>query len=122
LHTIGFAYASKSKSFLAASTTFLGVGGWLHSAQAKYHVFSETVGTVRAAIELKGVFDQASVSSCRYVIKIVLSACPQIAAAEKNGSLSEDERRRLETQAAEKGLRALFRVCTALSLPPKASN
>jgi hypothetical protein len=100
LHTIGFTYAAKSKSYLAAATTFLGVGGWLHTAQAKYHVFSETVGTVRAAIELKAVFDQ-------------------IAEAEKNGSLSEDERRRLETQAAEKGLRALFKV-RRLSVPGRA--
>lgn len=42
LQTIGFVYASKAKHFLATAQTFLGVGGWLHNVQGKYHVFSET--------------------------------------------------------------------------------
>jgi hypothetical protein len=50
------------------------------------------VSTLRSAIELKAVFDQ-------------------IAAAEKAGGLSPEERKRLEEQAAEKGLQALFKVC-----------
>lgn len=91
LHTIGFVYLSKAKHYLATSQTFLGVGGWLHNVQGKYHVFSETVGTVRAAIELKGVFDQ-------------------IAKAERDGTLSPEEKAKLETQAAEKGIQALFKV------------
>jgi hypothetical protein len=48
------------------------------------------VSTVRAAIELKAVFDQ-------------------IAAADQTGNLSPEEKRRLEESAAEKGLRALFK-------------
>ncbi|KAJ3783446.1 DnaJ-domain-containing protein [Lentinula aff. detonsa] len=90
LQAIGFAYVSKSKHFLATNQTFLGVGGWLHNVQGKYHVFSETVSTLRAAIELKAVFDQ-------------------IQAAEKAGNLSPSERQKLEEQAAEKGLQALFK-------------
>lgn len=53
--------------------------------------FFESVSTLRAAIELKGVFDQ-------------------IQAAEKAGNLSPEEKRKLEEQAAEKGLQALFKV------------
>jgi hypothetical protein len=49
------------------------------------------VSTLRSAIELKSVFDQ-------------------IQAAEKNGNLSPEEKRKLEEQAAEKGLQALFKV------------
>ncbi|KAJ4490986.1 X-domain of DnaJ-containing-domain-containing protein [Lentinula aciculospora] len=90
LQAIGFVYVSKSKHFLATNQTFLGVGGWLHNVQGKYHVFSETVSTLRAAIELKAVFDQ-------------------IQAAEKAGNLSPAERQKLEEQAAEKGLQALFK-------------
>ncbi|KDR71833.1 hypothetical protein GALMADRAFT_253605 [Galerina marginata CBS 339.88] len=90
LHTIGFTYVSKAKHHLATNQTFLGVGGWLHNVQGKYHVFSETVSTLRAAIELKSVFDQ-------------------IQAAEKAGNLSPEEKKRLEEQAAEKGLQALFK-------------
>lgn len=42
LQAIGFVYVSKAKHFLATHQTFLGVGGWLHNVQGKYHVFSET--------------------------------------------------------------------------------
>jgi hypothetical protein len=35
-------YVSKAKHHLATNQTFLGVGGWLHNVQGKYHVFSET--------------------------------------------------------------------------------
>ncbi|KAJ7641339.1 X-domain of DnaJ-containing-domain-containing protein, partial [Roridomyces roridus] len=90
LQAIGFVYVSKAKHHLATNQTFLGVGGWLHNVQGKYHVFSETVSTLRSAIELKSVFDQ-------------------IQAAERAGNLSPEDKRKLEEQAAEKGLQALFK-------------
>ncbi|KAH9018544.1 DnaJ-domain-containing protein [Lactarius hengduanensis] len=90
LNAIGFAYSAKAKQFLASNQSFLGVGGWLHNVQGKYHVFSETVSTLRSAIELKAVFDQ-------------------IQQAEQSGTLSPEEKKRLEEQAAEKGLQALFK-------------
>ncbi|EPS96349.1 hypothetical protein FOMPIDRAFT_1130634 [Fomitopsis schrenkii] len=90
LQAIGFVYVSKAKQYLATNQSFLGVGGWLHNVQGKYHVFSETVSTLRAAMDLKSVFEQ-------------------IQAAEKAGNLSPEERQRLEEQAAEKGLQALFK-------------
>ena len=49
------------------------------------------VSTLRSAIELKAVFDQ-------------------IQAAEKAGNLSAEDKKRLEEQAAEKGLQALFKA------------
>jgi hypothetical protein len=49
------------------------------------------VSTLRSAIELKAVFDQ-------------------IQQAEQSGTLSPEEKKRLEEQAAEKGLQALFKV------------
>jgi X-domain of DnaJ-containing len=42
LQAIGFVYVAKAKHYLATNQTFLGVGGWLHNVQGKYHVFSET--------------------------------------------------------------------------------
>ena len=42
LNAIGFVYAQKAKQFLASNQSFLGMGGWLHNVQGKYHVFSET--------------------------------------------------------------------------------
>jgi curved DNA-binding protein CbpA len=90
LQTIGFVYTSKAKHHLATNQSFLGVGGWLHNVQGKYHVLSETVSTLRAAVELKAVFDQ-------------------LQAAEKAGNMSPEEKKRLEESAAEKGLQALFK-------------
>ncbi|KAG2155334.1 DnaJ-domain-containing protein [Suillus bovinus] len=90
LQAIGFVYVSKAKHYLATNQTLFGVGGWFHNVQGKYHVFSETVSTLRSAIELKSVFDQ-------------------IAAAEKAGNLTPEERKKLEEQAAEKGIQALFK-------------
>ncbi|KAI6144371.1 DnaJ-domain-containing protein [Pisolithus tinctorius] len=90
LHAVGFVYLSKAKYYLASNQTLFGMGGWLHNVQGKYHVFSETVSTLRSAIELKSVFDQ-------------------IQAAEKAGNMSPEEKKRLEEQAAEKGLQALFK-------------
>ena len=52
--------------------------------------YSFRVSTLRSAIELKSVFDQ-------------------IQAAEKAGNLSPEEKKKLEEQAAEKGLEALFK-------------
>jgi hypothetical protein len=49
------------------------------------------MSTLRSAIELKAVFDQ-------------------IAQAEKMGNLSPEEKKKLEDQAAEKGIQALFKV------------
>ena len=54
------------------------------------------MSTLRAAIELKSVFDQ-------------------IQAAEKAGNLRPEERQKLEEQAAEKAIQALFKVATAYS-------
>ncbi|KAG2748220.1 DnaJ-domain-containing protein [Suillus brevipes Sb2] len=90
LQAIGFVYVSKAKHYLATNQTLFGVGGWFHNVQGKYHVFSETVSTLRSAIELKSVFDQ-------------------IAAAEKAGNLTPEEKKKLEEQAAEKGIQALFK-------------
>ncbi|GJE93563.1 DnaJ-domain-containing protein [Phanerochaete sordida] len=90
LQAIGFVYVAKAKHFLASNQTLFGIGGWVHNVQGKYHVFSETVSTLRSAMELKQVFEQ-------------------IQAAEAAGNLSPDEKRRLEEQAAEKGVQALFK-------------
>lgn len=57
-----------------------------------------SVSTLRSAIELKSVFDQ-------------------IQAAEKAGNLSPDDKKRLEEQAAEKGLQALFKASGRDSRP-----
>lgn len=89
LHTVGFIYVSKAKHYLATNQTFMGMGGWLHNIQGKYHVYSEKASTEQSVLDVKQVFDQ-------------------IAEAEKAG-LSPKEKKKLEDQAAEKGLLALFK-------------
>lgn len=89
LNAVGFVYSAKSKHYLA-STGFLGsFGGVFHSAASSIHVVRETVSTVRAALELKNVFEE-------------------LAKAEDAG-ITVERKRELEEQAAEKGMRALFK-------------
>ena len=57
------------------------------------------MSTLRSAIELKAVFDQ-------------------IQQAEQSGTLSAEEKKRLEEQAAEKGLQALFKVRLSITSHP----
>ncbi|EGG08542.1 uncharacterized protein MELLADRAFT_61850 [Melampsora larici-populina 98AG31] len=97
LRTVGQVYVAKSKRYLSATTSGgwggVGlVGGWIHSAKSTAHVFSETVGAVRAAYDVKAVFDE-------------------IAKAEAEGGtgMTEERKKELEEEAARKGLRALFK-------------
>lgn len=55
-----------------------------------------SVSTLRAALDLKSTFEA-------------------LQAAEKNGNLTPEQRKKLEEQAAEKGLDALFKVSLLLS-------
>ncbi|KAG8822541.1 hypothetical protein FRC19_005733 [Serendipita sp. 401] len=89
LQAVGFVYVSKARHFLASSQSIWGVGGWLQGVQNRYHVISETVSTVRAALEVKQVFEQ-------------------LAEAEKTG-VTPEQKKKLEEQAAEKGMQALFK-------------
>ena len=56
LQTIGFVYVSKAKHHLATNQSFLGVGGWLHNVQGKYHVFSETYAIVIPSLSTSIIF------------------------------------------------------------------
>ena len=58
-----------------------------------YVLTAGSVSTLRAAMDLKQVFEQ-------------------IQAAEAAGNVSPEEKKRLEDQAAEKGVQALFKVRT----------
>ncbi|EST05800.1 DNAJ-containing protein, X-domain protein [Kalmanozyma brasiliensis GHG001] len=89
LNAVGFVYSAKSKHYLASTGLFGSFGGVFHSAASSIHVVRETVSTVRAALELKKVFEE-------------------LAKAEEAG-ITVDRKRELEEQAAEKGMRALFK-------------
>ena len=65
------------------------LGGFFHAASSSFHTVRETVSTFRAALDLKSVFDE-------------------LAKAEEEG-ITEERKKQLEDQAAEKGLHALFK-------------
>ncbi|MCO5566012.1 hypothetical protein L7F22_019687 [Adiantum nelumboides] len=89
LHAVGFVYVAKSKHYLASTGILWGIGGVFHSAASSYHLVRETVSTVRAALELKQVFEE-------------------LAVAEEKG-ITEERKKQLEEAAAQKGMRALFK-------------
>ncbi|OAV99015.1 hypothetical protein PTTG_02440 [Puccinia triticina 1-1 BBBD Race 1] len=97
LRTVGSTYLAKSKRCLTATATGAWgggvalVGGWFHSAKSTAHVLSETVGAVRAAYDVKAVFDELAKAE-----------------AEGGPGLTEERKKELEEMAAKKGLRALF--------------
>jgi len=83
LHSVGFSYSSKAAHYLASTGMLWGIGGAFHSVASSYHVAKETISTVRAALELKTVFEE-------------------LAKAEETG-ITEERKKQLEEAAAEKG-------------------
>ncbi|ORY31242.1 putative chaperone regulator [Naematelia encephala] len=101
LHAIGRAYAAKADQHmvctsasmikltrLQASNQFAPLG-WFHGAKTTFSTVSDTVSTLRSAIELKQVFDK-------------------LQAAEGMG-MSAEAMRKLEEQAAEQGMRTMWK-------------
>lgn len=90
LHAVGFTYIAKSKAYLSrVQSYFGGISGMWHGVKGTVHVLSETVGTLRSAMELKNHFER-------------------IEKEEKEGKLTEERRKILEDQAAEKVSEASF--------------
>lgn len=83
LHAVGFVYAAKSRSYLSSTGMFGTITGFYHAASSSIHTVRETVSTLRAAMELKSVFEE-------------------LAKAEEDG-ITEERKKQLEDQAAEKG-------------------
>ncbi|WFD42224.1 hypothetical protein MPSI1_000865 [Malassezia psittaci] len=89
LHAVGFVYLAKSRHYLASNSVFGSLGGMFYAASSSFHTVRETVSTVRAALELKSIFEE-------------------LAKAEEQG-ITEERKKQLEDQAAEKGMHALFK-------------
>ncbi|KAG0032952.1 hypothetical protein BGZ81_009729 [Podila clonocystis] len=88
LHAIGFTYTLKAKQYLGKNE-MLGLGSWFHGVREKGHILSETVSTLRAAMDLQQSFTQ-------------------LQEAEKE-PMDEAAKKVLEEAAASKGLRALWK-------------
>ncbi|WVQ63383.1 uncharacterized protein L199_001536 [Kwoniella botswanensis] len=87
LNAIGRAYQAKSAQHMASSQ--FAPLGWFHGAKNTFNVMGDTVATVRSALELKAVFDK-------------------LQQAEQSG-MAPEELRKLEEQAAEQGIRTLWK-------------
>jgi hypothetical protein len=83
LNAIGYTYLSKAEHYLARLSVFGGFGGMFHSVREKGYIFSETVGTLRSALDLQ-------------------TSYTELQKAEERGDLSDEQRVKLETEAATK--------------------
>ncbi|KAI9300004.1 X-domain of DnaJ-containing-domain-containing protein [Cunninghamella echinulata] len=81
LHAIGYTYVTKANQYLGKNIAF-GLGGMFHSVREKGYIFSETVGTLRTALDLQNSFSE-------------------LQKAEEKG-LTEEEKQKLEEEAAAK--------------------
>ncbi|KAG9291423.1 hypothetical protein G9A89_021841 [Geosiphon pyriformis] len=88
LHAIGFTYSLKAKQYLGSEQIF-GLPRFGHILREKGHVFSETISTLKSAIDLQQSFTQ-------------------LQEAEKKG-LDATEKSKLEEATATKGLMALWK-------------
>ncbi|KAF0496498.1 DnaJ-domain-containing protein [Gigaspora margarita] len=88
LHAIGFTYSLKAKQYLG-SEQFFGVPRFGHILREKGHVFSETISTLRSAIDLQQSFKE-------------------LQKAEQDG-VNAQEKSKLEEATASKGLTALWK-------------
>ncbi|KAI8084334.1 X-domain of DnaJ-containing-domain-containing protein [Gilbertella persicaria] len=89
LNAIGYTYLTKATQYINRGVAF-GLGGMFHSMKEKGYIFSETVGTLRSALDLQ-------------------SSYTELQKAEEKGDLTEEQRIKLETEAATKGLKAIWR-------------
>jgi hypothetical protein len=93
LHAIGYTYTLKAKQHLVTldGSSIFGFGaGYWHSMVEKTHIASEVVSTFKSAIDLQKSFSQLS-------------------DANEKGKLTPEERAKLEEQAANRGLQALWK-------------
>lgn len=89
LNTIGYTYLAKATQYINKGFAF-GLGGMFHTMKEKGYIFSETVGTLRSALDLQ-------------------SSYTELQKAEEKGDLTEEQRIKLESEAATKGLHAIWR-------------
>ncbi|CAG8653811.1 9718_t:CDS:2, partial [Racocetra persica] len=88
LHAIGFTYSLKAKQYLGSEQIF-GLPRFGHILREKGHVFSETISTLRSAIDLQQSFKE-------------------LQKAEQEG-VNAQEKSKLEEATATKGLTALWK-------------
>lgn len=82
LNTIGYTYLTKATQYINKGFAF-GLGGMFHTMKEKGYIFSETVGTLRSALDLQ-------------------SSYTELQKAEEKGDLTEEQRIKLESEAATK--------------------
>jgi hypothetical protein len=82
LNAIGYTYLTKATQYINKGFAF-GLGGMFHSMKEKGYILSETVGTLRSALDLQ-------------------SSYTELQKAEEKGDLTHEQRVKLETEAATK--------------------
>lgn len=62
LHAIGYMYCVKARQWLGKEETPFGLGKIWHDMRERGHVISETVGTIRSAVQLQTAFSKLEVA------------------------------------------------------------
>ena len=125
LQAIGFTYTLKARQWLGQEESFLGLGKWWNNVREKGHIFSETVGTIRAAVELQAALSRLQVdeeqqqrskdelaggaATATATAAGASSTSTTTATGSKIKPLTPEERALLEQQAALKGLNTLWK-------------
>ncbi|KAG0753506.1 hypothetical protein G6F57_012300 [Rhizopus arrhizus] len=82
LNTIGHTYFTKGNQYLGKGVAF-GLGGMFHTMKEKSYILSETVGTIRSVMDLQSTFNE-------------------LQKAEEKGTLTEEEKIKLEAETSNK--------------------
>lgn len=89
LNMIGHTYFTKGHQYLSKGVAF-GLGGMFHSMKEKSYILSETVNTIRSVVNLQNTFSE-------------------LQKAEEKGTLTEEEKNRLEAETSAKVLDAIWK-------------
>ena len=89
LHAIGYTYSAKASQALGADS-FLGLPRFFEQVREKSHIISETVSTIRTAVDLQRSF-------------------AELQQLDKEGKLTAEEKVQMEQKATQQGLKALWK-------------
>ncbi|CAG7830460.1 unnamed protein product [Allacma fusca] len=88
LHSVGYIYSLKASEYLSKEE-FLGISSFFHRIRMKGHAVSETFSTVKSAVDVHKTYIQ-------------------LQEGEKRGTITADEKEKLEEEATKKGIFALW--------------
>jgi curved DNA-binding protein CbpA/transcription elongation factor Elf1 len=110
LRAIGYMYTLKANQWLGREDTLFGIGKWWNDIREKGHVISETVGTIRSAVELQAALSKLEQQQQQDKDETADDTKSKPAASgTKKAPMTEEEKAFWEQRAAEKGMDTLWK-------------